>query len=80
MRPDLTAKPSYVSSKIFNENLVGVHSKKERLLLDKPSYAGMCILDLSKTLRYDFHYIYQKKNTLIASYFLLILIHFFLSY
>ena len=31
----LSAKPTYVSSKIFNENLVGVHTKKERLLLDK---------------------------------------------
>ena len=49
----LTAKPTYVSSKIFDENLVGVHTKKERLLLDKP-YVGMCILDLSKTLMYDF--------------------------
>ena len=45
----LSAKPTYVSSKIFNENLVGVYTKKERLLLDKPSYVGMCILDLSKT-------------------------------
>jgi len=33
----LTAKPTYVSSKIFHQNLVGVHRKKERLLLDKPS-------------------------------------------
>ena len=33
----LSAKPTYLSSKIFNENLVGVHTKKEKLLLDKPS-------------------------------------------
>ena len=58
----LSAKPTYVSSKIFNENLVGVHTKKERLLLDKPSYVGMCILDLSKTFMYDFHYNYIKKK------------------
>ena len=58
----LSAKPSYVSSKIFNENLVAVHTKKERLLLDKPSYVGMCILDLSKTLMYDFHNNYIKKK------------------
>ena len=58
----LSAKPTYVSSKIFNENLVGVHTKKERLLLDKPSYVRMCILDLSKTHMYDFHYNYIKKK------------------
>jgi len=58
----LSAKPTYVSSKIFNEDLVAVHNKKEKLLLDKPSYVGMCILDLSKTLMYDFHYNYIKKK------------------
>ena len=58
----LSAKPTYVSSKIFNENLVAVHTKKEKLLLDKPSYVGMCILDLSKTHMYDFHYNYIKKK------------------
>ena len=39
----------------FNENLVVVHKIKETLLLDKSSYVGMCILDLSKRLMYDFH-------------------------
>ena len=57
-----TAKPPYLSCKIFHENLVAVHMKKLRLKLDKPSYVGMCILDLSKTLMYDFHYNYFKKN------------------
>ena len=50
-----TAKPTFVSCKIFHENLVAVHMKKKILKLDKPSYVGMCILDLSKVLMYDFH-------------------------
>ena len=58
----LTSKPTYVSSKIFNENLVAVHKIKETLTLNRPAYLGMCILDLSKTLMYDFHYKYIKTK------------------
>ena len=56
------SKPTYVSSKIFNENLVAVHKIKETLTLNRPAYVGMCILDLSKTLMYDFHYNYIKRK------------------
>ena len=58
----LTSKPTYVSSKIFNENLVAVHKIKETLTLNRLAYVGMRILDLSKTLMYDFHYNYIKKK------------------
>ncbi|XP_068752898.1 uncharacterized protein [Montipora capricornis] len=58
----MAAKPKYVSSKIFNENLVAVHKIKETLTLNRPAYVGMCILDLSKTLMYDFHYNYIKQK------------------
>ena len=58
----LASKPTYVSSKIFNENLVAVHKIKETLSLNRPAYVGMCILDLSKTLMYDFHYNYIKQK------------------
>ena len=39
----LTSKPTYVSSKIFNENLMAVHKVKETLTLNRPAYVGMCI-------------------------------------
>ena len=58
----LTRKPNNVSSKILNENLVGVQMKNFCLVLDKPSYVGFCILDMSKTLMYDFHYNYIRKK------------------
>ena len=58
----IAAKPTYVSSKIFNENLVAVHKIKETLTLNRPAYVGMCILDISKTLMYDFHYNYIKQK------------------
>ena len=56
----LTSKPTFVSSKIFNENLVAIHNIKETLTLNRPAYVGMCSLDISKTLIYDFHYNYIK--------------------
>ena len=58
----LTSKPTYVSSKIFNENLMVVHKIKEVLTLNRPAHVSMCILDLSKMLMYDFHYNYIKKK------------------
>ena len=58
----MSSKPTFVCSKIFNENLVAVHKIKEVLTLNRPAYVGMCILDLSKTLMYDFHYNYIKEK------------------
>ena len=58
----LTAKPNYESRKIFNENLVSVHMKKTSLIMNKPVYLGMCILDLSKIIMFDFHYKYIKPK------------------
>ena len=69
-------KPGYISSKIFNENLMAVPYVKEKLVLDKPIYVGFCILDLSKWLMYDFHYGYMKKNMVrMHSSYLLTRIH-----
>ena len=58
----MSSKPTFVCSKIFNEDLVAVHKIKEVLTLNRPAYVGMCILDLSKTLMYDFHYNYIKQK------------------
>ncbi|XP_022810605.1 uncharacterized protein LOC111347644 [Stylophora pistillata] len=58
----LASKPTFISSKICNDNLVAVHKIKETLPLNRPAYVGMCILDLSKALMYDFHHNYIKKK------------------
>ena len=54
----LSAKPNFEHLTIFDENLVAVHMKRTKLTFNKPVYCGMAILDLSKSLMYDFHYGY----------------------
>jgi hypothetical protein len=58
----LTSKPSFHAFRIFNEDLVAVHMLKQRLYLNRPICVGFTLLDVSKTLMYDFHYNYIKKK------------------
>lgn len=59
---DFVAKPEFKNSSIFGENLVAVQLRKTKLFHNKPIYLGFCILDISKTLMYDFHYNYMLKK------------------
>ena len=52
----LVAKPTFAQQVIFNRDLVGIQNHKEKVLLNKPIYVGMSVLDLSKHLMYDFYY------------------------
>jgi hypothetical protein len=45
------------------DHIAGVSMAKTNIVLDKPIYVGMSILDLSKTLMYNFHY-----NTMMKKY------------
>ena len=58
----LISKPNFQHRTIFCEDLTTIHMKKTKLLFNKLVYLGMCILDLSKTLMYDFHSNYIKPK------------------
>ena len=58
----LAAKPRCLSIKRFNENLVAVHLKRINIRLQNPIYAGIAILDLSKTIMYSHFYEYLKPK------------------
>ena len=59
---DLVKKPNFISSKIFNENLVAVHNIEQKLYMNQPIYVGFSILDLSKYHMYNFHYGFVKNR------------------
>ena len=42
--------------------MVGIQMKKKSILLNKPIYCGLTILDNSKVLMYNFHYNYIKQR------------------
>ena len=51
-----------MSRKIFDDDLVAIRKSKVTLTLNKPVFVRMCILDLSKVLKYKFHYDYMKNK------------------
>ena len=55
-------KLSYVSHKIFNNNVVAIRNSKLELKFNKPAYIGICILELREVLKYEFHYVYIKNK------------------
>ena len=52
----LLSDPLYAKHSILGENLAGIQMHKDHILMNRPVYTGMCVLDLSKTLMYDFYY------------------------
>ena len=57
-----TSKPSYMSHKLFDNDLLALRKKKNILTLNKTAYIRMCILELSKVLNYEFYYDYIKNK------------------
>ncbi|RWS22921.1 hypothetical protein B4U80_03200 [Leptotrombidium deliense] len=55
-------KINFKSRTIFGENCIAVNLSKNVICFNKPIYVGLCVLDLSKYLMYDFHYNVMKKN------------------
>ncbi|XP_035234224.1 uncharacterized protein LOC118206056 [Stegodyphus dumicola] len=56
------ASPAFQSFSIFNNDLVAVKMQIKTLTLNRPVYARFSILDISKTLMYQFHYDFMKMK------------------
>ncbi|CAH3190830.1 unnamed protein product [Porites evermanni] len=58
----LSSKPNFDRCTIFDRNLIAIHMLKTEVYFNKPVYVGQAILDLSKTLMFNFHFTYIKKK------------------
>ena len=61
-RSKLISSPCYGYFNIINDEVVVIKLKQIEVELKKSIYCGLTILDLSKVLMYDFHYITIKKQ------------------
>ena len=50
----LVSEPNYHSKKFFTENLLAIEMRKTQILMNKPVYLRLSLLDLSKTVMYEF--------------------------
>ena len=52
----LVAQPTFKSITSFTDDLSAVERIKAKVIMNKPIYIGLCVLELSKWLMYDFYY------------------------
>ena len=55
-------KPNFKDGHPFSKHLFAVEMGKREITMNKPVYLGQAILDLSKTLMYEFHYDYMRPK------------------
>ena len=58
----LVIEPNYYTAKLFTKNLLAIEMKKTQITINKLVYLGLSILDLNKTVMYDFWYDYVKPK------------------
>ncbi|CAH3166485.1 unnamed protein product [Porites lobata] len=58
----LANRPNFDRCTIFDRNLIAIHMLNTEVYFNKPVYVGQAILDLSKTLMFNFHYTYIREK------------------
>jgi hypothetical protein len=56
----LVSKPHCLRFQIFAEELAAIELQKVKCVINKPTYVGFAVLELSKLCMYDFHYEHFK--------------------
>ena len=55
-------KPNFKSGMLLGSDLMGYEMGKAKVVMNKPVFLGQAILDLSKTIMYEFYYDYMKRK------------------
>ena len=63
----LVSQTNFHTTKFFTENLLATEIRKTEILMNKPVYLGLSILELSKILMYEFWYNYAKAKYVVKS-------------
>ena len=61
-RNQLVSEPNCRTTKWFSEGLLAIERKKTNVKMNKPVYLGLPILEISKTVMYEFWYDYIKPK------------------
>ena len=61
-RSKLVSEPNYHTTKHFSENLLAIEMKQRKVIMNRPVYLAMSILDIIKTRMYEFWYGYIKPK------------------
>ena len=61
-RNQLVSEPNYHATKRFSETLLAIEMKKIKVKMNKSVYLGLSILEISKTLMYEFWHDYIKPK------------------
>ncbi len=60
---NLINKPTFKGNTVnYDDDFCFVEMHRKKVTLNKPIYAGFCVLEISKTLMYEFHYNYIKAK------------------
>ena len=54
----LVSEPNYYTTKFFTEYLLAIEMKKTQIIMNKPVYLGLSMLELRKILIYAFWFDY----------------------
>ena len=60
------SEPNYHRTKLFSEDLLATEMKNTKVKINKPVYLGLSVLQIGKTLMFEFWYDYIKPKNIKA--------------